>query len=658
MSTATNNNSLVEPKTINLALDTVMTDLADENVSAFTPINPPAATPAATWTPIGATAVHGSVGRSAAVSTTYDGAAASGSNGFAGAGDSLIMATLAPSAPAEAATPAPTVTTIKSVAASAAAPIATTPAWMNSLATTSIQADVKAADVKGTIGYAGLEKVISDLDATLSATNSKLTSAEFADLKTLTANLNSGVSTSGYLTSVMGDIVNGNAANASWTGGAAKSVALGNLAVGASATQLAELNGSWLLGTDLPSSSVSMRGYSTFSVSYATSTAPLYAAAGPSISNINQGYLGDCYLLSSLGEVANQDSSLITNMITVNGNGTYGVRFFVNGAADYVTVDSQLADGGNIFNKSPDIWASIVETAYAEFQASGNTTGGATSAGDSFSGIGNGGSPEEALEEITGASQITDFDSTRSSWQKVTYNSNLAFTGVTMSQTNAGVLATLVGDLSAHDDVVLGSETNATDASGRTTLVASHAMSIYGYDSTTGLLEVRNPWGVAYGQTWDTTFEVSLNTLMADGDQITADNAGAATPASLMTASSNTPTPKLPISHGLAGSVSGVGALSGDQARVSGGAGYTPLYLSPSQSGGSRASAVGTGRTAGDQSGFGGSEHSLAWTINAGSSYGETGLTAALTLHDHADPLAVFSASAPWKTNALAPSIG
>ena len=54
-------------------------------------------------------------------------------------------------------------------------------------------------------------------------------------------------------------------------------------------------------------------------------------------------------------------------------------------------------------------------------------------------------------------------------------------------------------------------------------------MSIYGYDTATGLFEVRNPWGVETGQYWDTTFEVSLNTLLTDGDTVTTDNVGKAT---------------------------------------------------------------------------------------------------------------------------------
>ena len=46
--------------------------------------------------------------------------------------------------------------------------------------------------------------------------------------------------------------------------------------------------------------------------------------------------------LSTLAEVALQDPSAIKSMITNNGNGTYGVRFFVDGRAEYVTVNNEL----------------------------------------------------------------------------------------------------------------------------------------------------------------------------------------------------------------------------------------------------------------------------------------------------------------------------
>src|SRR5689334_20064438 len=74
-------------------------------------------------------------------------------------------------------------------------------------------------------------------------------------------------------------------------------------------------------------------------------------------------------------------------------------------------------------------------------------------------------------------------------------------------------------------DVVLSSWTNAYDGAGRQTLVASHAMSVTGIDGANNNLIIRNPWGTSSGQYWDTTFEVSLDTLFAAGDTISVDNA-------------------------------------------------------------------------------------------------------------------------------------
>ncbi|RTL95066.1 MAG: peptidase C2, partial [Bradyrhizobiaceae bacterium] len=359
----------------------------------------------------------------------------------------------------------------------------TVPAWVNTLTNAAIKADMTAAITNGTVTYAGLLKVFTDIDASLAATKTKLSASQFADLKTIVANLNNGVSTSSYLTYIAQSFVNGNAANATWTGGAASAVALGNLAAGATELQFAELIGKWFLGTDLPSSKVIL-GSTQFSVSYSNSTKPLFSAAGASMNDINQGYLGDCYLLAGLAEVAYKEQSVISSMFTANGNGTYGVRFYVNGAARYVTVNSALANGGTIFNNGGTaIWASLAEKAYAELQASGVYTGNSINYGNSYTTIGNGGAPQIALEAITGATQITDFRAMGGSWGKVVYNSSFGVTGYTTGNSTSSVLATIAASLAAGDDVILSSYTNAKDSTGKTTLVASHAMSIYGYNS-------------------------------------------------------------------------------------------------------------------------------------------------------------------------------
>jgi hypothetical protein len=184
-----------------------------------------------------------------------------------------------------------------------------------------------AAAASGTVTEAAMATLFTDLANELTANHATLSASQFNDLKTIAANLNVGETASAYVTFIVNALVNGNAANASWTGGGASSISLGNLAVGATATQLNELTGKWFLGTDLPSDYVSMSGYQPFSITYSPVSAPLFGASGPSINDINQGYLGDCFLLGPLAEVAQQNPSIIESMITNNGNGTYGVRF-------------------------------------------------------------------------------------------------------------------------------------------------------------------------------------------------------------------------------------------------------------------------------------------------------------------------------------------
>ena len=82
-------------------------------------------------------------------------------------------------------------------------------------------------------------------------------------------------------------------------------------------TQADDLIGEWFLGTNLPSLSLTAVGQSNLNPVYQTSTLPLYGPSGaPTIQDVNQGYLGDCYFMSSLGEVALKDPSAIENMIS------------------------------------------------------------------------------------------------------------------------------------------------------------------------------------------------------------------------------------------------------------------------------------------------------------------------------------------------------
>jgi len=401
-----------------------------------------------------------------------------------------------------------------------------TPSWILNLSNASIKTDMTAAAATGTVSYAGLDKLFLDVESLISTQGSGLTSSEFSDLKTIAADLNLGLTTSSYLTYVTNALVNGNVANATWTGGGSTSVSLGNMTTGSSLTQFTELVNKWLTGSDDPSSKYTLSG-KTYSYSYSTpSNVSVFSSSGPAASDINQGMLGDCYLLASLAEVATQDKSAIQSMFQNNNNGSYGIRFYVNGQQEWVTVDSSLLAGGKLLNSGGSYdWASLVEKAYAQLQTGQNVTGN-TAAGstNSYTSMGNGGYVEKALLEITGCSQITDYCGLGSSWSSYTLNNQMYYTGYSSGNTSTTVQNSLISALKAGDDVVLVSYTNAYDSAHRQTLVASHAMSITGYDTATGLFQIRNPWGTEAGQYWDTTFEVSLSTLMSLGDTIVVDN--------------------------------------------------------------------------------------------------------------------------------------
>ena len=115
---------------------------------------------------------------------------------------------------------------------------------------------------------------------------------------------------------------------------------------------------------------------------YSPVSGSLFGANGPSYLDVQQGALGDCWLLASLAEVAARDPSDIRNMFTYDGTtmengsvvGLYTVRFFDNaGAPEYVTVDTELPSGGGYYDQPVNgvLWVALAEKAYAEANGAG-----------------------------------------------------------------------------------------------------------------------------------------------------------------------------------------------------------------------------------------------------------------------------------------------
>jgi hypothetical protein len=196
--------------------------------------------------------------------------------------------------------------------------------------------------------------------------------------------------------------------------------------------------------------------------------------AAISVSDLFQGQIGDCFLISSIGELALTDPSAITNMIHLNANGTETVTLYSakNGAvpgyfatsykADPITVTNSFptysVDNGatqDVVNGVKEIWPQVLEKAVATLDGG-------------YGAIANGGNPMIAMEELTG--------------KMATY--------LMPSQVTASVLQGLI---TAKDMIVM--DTSVSNSTYN--LVGDHA---YMFEKMIGsgasaMVQLGNPWG-------------------------------------------------------------------------------------------------------------------------------------------------------------------
>jgi hypothetical protein len=372
-----------------------------------------------------------------------------------------------------------------SAASVATITVTTPPSIVSRVKDPGISADVAKLMTNNSLSYNAMLTILQDAAA------GGMTASKFSTLQTLASMLNApnGITVSSYVQQITNDVINGNSANAYWNGGSSTAVALGNLSATSSQTQVNELIGKWFLGTDLPSLSVSAIGEQNLNPTYQTSTLPLYGTSGvPNYLDVNQGYLGDCYLVSSLAETALQNPSAIESMISNNGNGTYDVRFYVNGQADYVTVNNQLPvmSGGYKWSDNSALefangsvaWAALIEKAYVELneQTAAAQVGGHT-VGNAYEDIDGG--TAAALTEITGHSFST-------------YGLSSSTTTTSLNS----LMSTLASDWTAHQEIIMSTPSNSTG-----NLVADHMFEVTGVNASAGTITLQNPWNNANSNT-------------------------------------------------------------------------------------------------------------------------------------------------------------
>jgi hypothetical protein len=209
----------------------------------------------------------------------------------------------------------------------------------------------------------------------------------------------------------------------------------------------------------------------TAATAYSIVSGTLFGPNGPSYLDVQQGQVGDCWLLASLAEVAARDPQDIRTMFTSAGttveNGTtvnlYTVRFYQNGVPKYVTVDTELPSGGAYYDHPQNgvLWVALAEKAYAQANGQGDVTTGSSNT-DSYAAL-NDGWPSWALSAIT-SKPAGDF---------AINPSNI------VSAWDSGQLVCLCTSTPASQYIV-----------------ASHCYALVNYNPSSGLpFEVYNPWG-------------------------------------------------------------------------------------------------------------------------------------------------------------------
>jgi len=187
---------------------------------------------------------------------------------------------------------------------------------------------------------------------------------------------------------------------------------------------------------------------------------------GPVAADVNQGEVGDCYFLSSLAAFAGLKPQQLEQSAVDLGDGTYAVEFYSNGTPTFIRVNDQFPTGpfnGYLYahpGADGDIWAPVLEKAFAYFRTGANT-----------------------------------YDSINSGWMSEVYSDlgvpSMNFTPASYS--SSALYTMLSTDLNDNDPVTLGTNGNAPN------LVSDHAYTLVSAYELNGVTYyvVRNPWGVS-----------------------------------------------------------------------------------------------------------------------------------------------------------------
>ena len=334
--------------------------------------------------------------------------------------------------------------------------------WFSNLQDESIRELTRSRFVDNTISRSDMIAILRD-----AGDDNQVDATEMNDFRTIINNA-AYLGIQDYVRVLSNKVVNGDVANKS-----------GNLQVGSSTEQLNQLINKWFLGSDRPQTPHT----------YQYAQGSLFQN-GISHDDIRQGYINDCFFLAGLGATLVQTPEIIQNMFIDNGDGTFTVRFYNKGVADYVTVDRYLptnnignfvyaSPGDNYADANNELWVALAEKAYAQLNESGWINQDNT---NSYNGIGNAGYLSDAFAHITG--------------ERTALGRILNFEQV-------------VNAFNSGEVVGFGSKSSGVESN----IVTSHAYALVDYNPQTQKFTLLNPWSTDNTALKSRTLELSWSEI-------------------------------------------------------------------------------------------------------------------------------------------------
>ncbi len=230
-----------------------------------------------------------------------------------------------------------------------------------------------------------------------------------------------------------------------------------------------------------------------------TKEIPLFSKDGPNMSDVQQGYMGDCWLLAALASIVNTRPEIIKNMVVENPkDNTVDVTLqrelepgiFIKEVYKVEKSLFQIREGlfcraKSLMSKSKEnIWVQMIEKAFSAYFANG----------------------KDAIDyrNITGSYRNNDIDYMQKNAFKIILGNEANFNyKPDQSSVNVEALFKRIKNaLNNRTPLDYGTDENGLRDIEGNKVVAKHAYSLVGAEEKDGkyYIKLRNPWGKNYGR--------------------------------------------------------------------------------------------------------------------------------------------------------------